>query len=68
MNADHKEFLTKNCNRLKYGICHVAECLSRGGHRRGVPVDYSKATCVPYEIFQELEAKSHERWAGEVEK
>ena len=56
MNKEHKQFLTENCNRLKYGECHTLGCMRRGGHKKGeMPVDYNKATCVPYEIFKELE-------------
>jgi hypothetical protein len=60
MNEEHKQFLTENCNRLKYGVCHNLGCLRRGNYLKGtVPPDYDKATCVPYEIFKILE-KSHE--------
>lgn len=61
MNDEQRQFLTENCNRLKYGECHTLGCLRRGNYEKGkTPTDYSKATCVPYEIFLKLEAKTDE--------
>ena len=58
MKDDYKEFLTENCNRLKYGKCCTLGCLKRCKYEKGkVPPDYNKATCVPYEIFQELKER-----------
>jgi hypothetical protein len=58
MKEDHKEFLKENCNRLKYGKCASLGCLRRGNYEKGkIPPEYDKATCIPYEIYQELEAK-----------
>jgi len=55
MNNEHKEFLTEQCNKLKYGKCCNLGCLRRGGYEKGVvPPQYDKATCIPYEIYQEL--------------
>ena len=74
MKDEHKQFLTENCNRLKYGKCSTLGCLRRGGYTKGAP-DYNQATCIPFEIFQELhkplggeEAKQHEKANSEMAK
>lgn len=54
MNEDHKKFLTENCNRLLHGECHNLGCMRRGGHKKGDTVDYDKATCSAFEIFNIL--------------
>jgi hypothetical protein len=53
MNQDHCKYLTDECMRLTYGECRTRGCLVRGGYKNG-PVDSNKATCISYEIYNEL--------------
>ncbi len=58
MKEEHARFLTKNCNRLKNGECHNMGCLRRGQYNSYErPIKYDKATCVSYEIYQELKGR-----------
>lgn len=60
INLEHKQFLTEQCNRLKYGKCCTLGCLERGGYEKGNPPNCDKATCIPYEIHQELFGKENQ--------
>ncbi len=49
------EWLKPQCSRLLHGFCSTRRCLLRGGALRQdgkliEAVDYSKATCEPYEL------------------
>lgn len=44
------DWLKPQCSRLLYGRCDTRSCLVRGKGLNGGTVDYSKATCEPFEI------------------
>lgn len=56
LGEEHKNYLRYECVRLRSGTgeCYTLACLKRGGYNRGEKPDYSKATCIAYEIHQEL--------------
>ena len=57
MKEEHRQFLKEQCNHLLYGKCCNLGCMRRGGHKKGDVVDYNKATCPAFEIYNILEGE-----------